>query len=1282
MAQLALNFAQKAATGLAQGFAALAISSLLAKRRDTGARLEALHVLSSTEGAPMPIAFGRVRLGGQVIWADEPVEHDIKRRAGGKGGPRIRERQYTLSFAVGLCEGAIDGIGRIWADGALLGSDAGAMRVYDGAEDQLPDPLIETVEGSANTPAFRGLAYVVFEDFALENFGNRIPQLSFEVFRSPQFPGAERIEDKVRGVCLIPGSGEFVYATEPVIAKLGPGRSATQNMHASPVRADIDVSLDGLQTHLPKCKAVSLVVSWFGNDLRCGDMLLRPAVEDGQKQTSPLQWAVQGLDRTQVPEVSKTGGGSPAFGGTPSDDSILQAIASLKARGLDVIFYPFILMDVPAGNGLADPYGGTEQAAFPWRGRITAFPAPGQPGTVDKTSAVKAQIDNFFGTAQAADFSINGQTITYSDPNEWSFRRFILHYAHLCALAGGVDAFLVGSELRALTTLRDDTGAFPAVAHLQQLLADVRSILPSAKLSYAADWSEYSGYQPQDGSGDVLFHLDPLWADANVDFVGIDWYAPLSDWRDGDQHLDAALYPSIYDDGYLAANVEGGEGYDWFYASDDDRLNQLRTPISDGAYGKDWVFRYKDVRAWWSNTHHDRPGGIEAATATPWVPQAKPVWFTETGCPAVDKGANAPNVFFDPKSAESALPHFSRGHRDDLIQRQYINAIISYWAAPGGNNPVSSVYGGPMVDDSRILVWTWDARPFPQFPALQDIWADAPNWTLGHWLNGRMGLSSLGALIRDVCYRSGILTVDVSRVEGLVPGYVIHGPTDARAALEPLSAVYGFEPVERFDGLGFVNSALQGAPVTLAADGFVAEPQARAPSLELADVEMLPLEVRFQFADEGNDYQPATASARGLQTQKRRTIDLALPLVADRDFMKRAARDMLARSVAALNTATITLAPSMLKIEPGDAVQLAALDADKVWRVVKTDDALHRELALRAQSPASLTASAGPRPGIGQGLHANPGPPVIAVMDLPLLPGESERHGPRLAAFAEPWPGDIQVLDSTGVHERARLVTPAVMGEITSPLAAGGIAGRWDHATQIAVQLYGGALSSAPESAVLAGANTLAIAHANGLWEIVQFQNAVLTGSDSYVLSVLLRGLAGSDDAFAQPVEANALCVLFNGASQPLPMQDYETGIAVPLTARPLGTEAGGAQEIPLSMTFTDRVSRLPSPVHLRASIGAGFVTLTWIRRARRGGDFWGPADVPLLAVPESYRFRVYSGALVLKEETVSSPQALVSDAEIDAWFPGGRPVSLDIGVAQISPVSGAGIENRQAVYI
>ena len=96
--------------------------------------------------------------------------------------------------------------------------------------------------------------------------------------------------------------------------------------------------------------------------------------------------------------------------------------------------------------------------------------------------------------------------------------------------------------------------------------------------------------------------------------VGIDYYAPLADWRDGATHLDRAIANSTYDPAYLAGNLRGGEGYDWFYADDAARNAQTRTPITDGL-GKPWIFRVKDIWNWWSNAHYERVGGVELVLA-------------------------------------------------------------------------------------------------------------------------------------------------------------------------------------------------------------------------------------------------------------------------------------------------------------------------------------------------------------------------------------------------------------------------------------------------------------------------------------------------------------------------------------------------------------------------------------------------------------------------------------------------------------------------------------------
>jgi hypothetical protein len=693
-----------------------------------GPRLTDLRITGSSEGTPIPRLYGRARLGGQLIWAtDFEEEVASSDSGGGKGGAlgaqsESIEYRYFASFAVALAEGEIAGIGRVWADGTELDLSTLTYRLHTGSESQAPDSLIEAREGAGNAPAYRGVAYVVFERLALAPFGNRIPQLSFEVHRA-----VDAFDTRVRAVTLIPGAGEFAYAQEPVTRKLGFATNVAENVHTRQGTdmggADWTVALDQLQSAFPNVGAVSLVVGWFGTDLRAGDCQVRPGVDSADKVTVPLVWSVAGLDREDAHLVSLAEGRA-AYGGTPSDQTVVTAIQDLKARGFFVTLTPFLFMDVPAGNALPDPYtGALGQPAYPWRGRITVTPAPGQVGSPDKTPAAATQVATFVGTAAPAHFAIDADSVVYSGPSEWSYRRFILHYAHLALAAGGVDAFVIGSEMRGLTTVRDGASTYPFVAALAALAADVKSVLGSGtKLTYAADWSEYFGHQPADGSGDVHFHLDPLWSSAAIDAIGIDLYWPLSDWRDGNAHADRlAGAVSIYDLDYLEGSIVGREGYDWYYANPADRTAQVRTPITDGVAGKPWVFRFKDIRSWWLNQHFDRPGGIESATPTAWVPQSKPFWFTELGCPAVHRGANQPNVFVDPKSSESLLPYFSHGKRDDFMQRRYLEAF-HYGLDPAhtgylpGANPLSSVYGGRMVDLDRMHVYAWDARPYPPPP--------------------------------------------------------------------------------------------------------------------------------------------------------------------------------------------------------------------------------------------------------------------------------------------------------------------------------------------------------------------------------------------------------------------------------------------------------------------------------------------------------------------------------------------------------------------------------------
>lgn len=161
-------------------------SAIIGGGRREGPRLKELAPTTSTYGEVLPRHFGRMRAPGSIIWATDLVEHR-ESQGGGKGRPSVTSYSYTASFAVALSSRPIAGLGRIWADGNLLrgeGGDlkvGGAMRLHTGWGDQAPDPLIAAAEGIDLCPAWRGLAYVVFEDLDLADFFNRIPMLAFEV---------------------------------------------------------------------------------------------------------------------------------------------------------------------------------------------------------------------------------------------------------------------------------------------------------------------------------------------------------------------------------------------------------------------------------------------------------------------------------------------------------------------------------------------------------------------------------------------------------------------------------------------------------------------------------------------------------------------------------------------------------------------------------------------------------------------------------------------------------------------------------------------------------------------------------------------------------------------------------------------------------------------------------------------------------------------------------------------------------------------------------------------
>ena len=631
---------------------------------------------------------------------------------------------------------------------------------------------------------------------------------------------------------------------------------------------------------------------------------------------------------------------------------------------------------------------------------------------------------------------------------------------------------------------------------------------------------------------------------------------------------------------------------------------------------------------------------MEAGAATAWAPQSKPIRFTEAGCPAVDKGANQPNVFVDPKSSESSLPYFSNGFRDDGMVRAYVRALMGYWLAPGAHNPISSVYGSPMVAAGETHLWAWDARPYPAFPARADVWADAANYPLGHWLNGRIGAAGVGELAAEILADYGFPGVAVERVEGEVEGYAADRISSARDLIEPLARAFAFDALES-GGAIVLRGRRYPSGVTVTVDGLV-EADADRPlyALSHAQETELPVSLKLAYAETAADYRIASVEARRLTAASSREAVLELPCAVGQAVAQSRADVMLQELWTARDGAEFVLPPSALALEPGDLVTLQTGARTVRLRIDEIADGAARRISARRHEESVYDPPPAPARGLQLAAPVVTGPPAFAMMDLPVAEAAAA-HAPWIAGTARPWPGRLLLLerDGVGFSLNREIDAPATMGVLAGALAAGP-EGRYDRAGRVQVSLYTGALTAVSEAELLGGANAAAVG--DGVkFELIQFRDSVLVAPGVYEIAWLLRGQSGSGPEMALSWPPGSRFVLLTPAVVQPALALDAVGRNITWRIGPQGRDHGD----PAFVEFTHRTAglglrpRRPSQARLRRD--AGDPVFSWIRQTRSGGDGWDLPDVPLGEEQEAYVLEILNGASVVRSLALPGAEIL-----------------------------------------
>ena len=214
---------------------------------------------------------------------------------------------------------------------------------------------------------------------------------------------------------------------------------------------------------------------------------------------------------------------------------------------------------------------------------------------------------------------------------------------------------------------------------------------------------------------------------------------------------------------------------------------------------------------------------------------------------------------------------------------------------------------------------------------------------------------------------------------------------------------------------------------------------------------------------------------------------------------------------------------------------------------------------------------------------AAPVPVTPVFLDLPLMTGTEDPQAPHLAVTATPWPGTVAVyssIEDEGYTLNATLSVRAVIGETLSTLPAAR-PGLWDRGPALRVQMAGGDLESVSMAQLLA----IGDGSAEG-WELLQFATATPVLSNTWDLSLRLRGQLGTDALIPEVWPAGSTVVLLDEAPEQIALAASARGLARHYrigSARRGYDDPSYVHEV---LAFRGAGLRPLSPCHLRAGRG------------------------------------------------------------------------------------------------
>ncbi|XCA33063.1 MAG: glycoside hydrolase TIM-barrel-like domain-containing protein [Wolbachia endosymbiont of Polyergus mexicanus] len=489
-------------------------------------------------------------------------------------------------------------------------------------------------------------------------------------------------------------------------------------------------------------------------------------------------------------------------------------------------------------------------------------------------------------------------------------------------------------------------------------------------------------------------------------------------------------------------------------------------------HGKtDSRYAWKNIEKWWSETHIN-PGGSK----TKWQPKMKKIWFTEYGFPSMNGYTNEPNVFVDKGSIESKYPRYSNGEVSFLSQKIAIEGTLKKWQS------------SEMVE--KMFLWAWDARPFPYFPNLCDMWTDCHNWQTGHWIQGKLSQLSISDVLSDLLQKAGLKSdqFDTSNVKGLLSGYVINDQQPVRSIIKMLQSCYFFDVVEQDSKLKFVQKG-RGVTTVMPIGETVFSNNSKLVNISQMDLNN---KVNVVYFNRNFGY-PIDVKYAELPKQGT-AITVEIPLIMEEGEAQNIAEVLLYSSWQERNIYNFKLPIRYAWLVPSDVITILDGEKKHTVRIIKTkfesmaiqvsgvgyDSSIYklsfpstRSLMLKEYPPSHISKT------------------IIEMIDLPYVKGNSVSF--TLINEEKDWKGATLFISYNDKDYKPIASTnkQSTYGYVMESTDEG----------LVIVLRFGKLLGIIDSNSALIGK------------EIVKFQSAELIDKNKYKLSNLIRGQEGTKDA-------------------------------------------------------------------------------------------------------------------------------------------------------------------------